>query len=153
MAGTRLALADWQYSKWGMTPEQVQTAAGGRLKSVTNQRSCPTCTTISLLAGEYSADGFQFKVGFEFEDGTSLSIVSLEVPATSGTWGCNRLFDGLSAKYGAPIWKSPTGLTGLLPNVRWLDPVGGNTIFFSDLSGIMGTCSVQYSPLASAKGL
>jgi hypothetical protein len=34
---------------------------------------------------------------------------------------------------------------------RWLDSVGGNTVFFINSTGINGECDIEYSPLASSK--
>jgi hypothetical protein len=148
-----VAGANWQYTKWGMTPEQVQSAAKGKLSPVVGQDACPTCSTIPLLAGDYAVGGQQFRLRFEFEDGKSLAAVVLALPSAGRTWGCNDLFDSLSLKYGAPAWHAPLTGDGTLPNARWLDSRDKNTVLFNDVSAQTGMCEVRYSPLATAKGL
>jgi hypothetical protein len=146
------ANANWQYTKWGMTPEQVQSAARGKLTPVAGQEACPACSSVPLLAGNYSVEGQQFRVVFGFADG-KLSQVILAMPATGRTWGCNELYDSLSLKYGTPISHAPLTGDGTLPNSRWLDSKGGNTIAFNDASQQAGMCEIQYSPLVTGKGL
>lgn len=145
--------ANWQYTKWGMTPEQVQAAAKGKLSPVAAPLACPTCATVPLLAGDYEVGGQQYRVRFEFADGNSLATVVLAMPARRQSWGCNELFDSLSLKYGAPAWQAPLTGDGTLPNARWLDPRDHNTVFFNDISAQTGMCEVQYSALMGGKGL
>ena len=147
------ANADWQYTKWGMTPEQVQTAAKGKLTPVAGQETCQACSLVPLLAGDYVAAGQQFRLRFEFADGKSLAAVVLAIPAPRRTWGCNDLFDSLSLKYGAPSWTAPLTGDGSLPSARWLDSHDRNTVLFNDVSEQTGMCEIQYSPLFTSKGL
>src|SRR5579859_1664744 len=114
--------ANWQYTKWGMTPQQVQSAAKGKLSPITAADSCLSCASVPLLAGNYAVGGQVFRVRFEFDDGKTLSKVVLAMPAKQQTLGCNELFDSLSLKYGAPAWTAPLTGDGALPNARWLDP-------------------------------
>jgi hypothetical protein len=145
--------ANWQYTKWGMTPEQVQSAAKGRLSPVATPGGCPACTSIPLLAGDYAVGGQVFRARFEFADGNSLATVVLAMPSTGRTWGCNDLFDSLIRRYGAPAWQAPLTGDGTLPNARWLDSRDNNTVYFNDISLQTGMCEIQYSPLQTGKGL
>jgi len=146
------ASAHWQYTRWGMTPEKVQSAAKGKLSPVAGQDGCPSCSSVPLLAGDYSAGGQQFRVVFGFTDG-KLSQVILAIPATSRTWGCNELYDRLSQNYGAPVSHAPLTGDGTLPNSRWLDPKQDNTVAFNDTSQQNGMCEILYSPIPTGKGL
>ena len=145
--------ANWQYTKWGMTPQQVQSAAKGKLSPITAADSCLACASVPLLAGNYAVGGQVFRVRFEFDDGKTLSKVVLAMPAKQQTWGCNELFDSLSLKYGAPAWTAPLTGDGSLPNARWLDPHDENTVFFNDISLQTSMCVIQYSPMVTGKGL
>ena len=147
------ANADWQYTRWGMTPEQVQSAARGKLSPPTAQDACSACSSAPLLTGAYSAGGQQFRVSFEFSEGKTLSAVVLATPSTGRTWGCNDLFDSLSLKYGVPVARAPLSGDGTLPNSRWLDQHDDNTVFFNDASQQTGMCEIRYSPLVTGKGL
>ena len=146
--------ANWQYTKWGMTPEKVQAAAKGKLSPVTiPPDACAGCASVPLLAGDYEVAGQVFRVRFEFADGKSLVKVVLAVPARRQTWGCNELFDKLSQRYGAPAWTAPLTGDGSLPNARWLDSHDENTVFFNDVSLQTGMCEIQYSALGGDKRL
>jgi hypothetical protein len=145
--------ANWQYTKWGMTPEQVQSAAKGKLSPVATPNACAGCASVALLAGDYEVGGQVFRARFEFADGKSLSMVALAIPSTGRTWGCNEVFDKLALRYGAPAWQAPLTGDGSLPNARWLDSRDRNTVFFNDISLQTGMCEIQYSPLGSSKGL
>jgi len=148
-----LAHAHWQYTKWGMTPLQVQTAAKGNLSPAGSQDMCGACASAPLLTGGYSVGGQNFRVSFEFEAGKSLSGVVLATPSTRQTWGCSDLFDSLSQKYGAPVWHAPLTGDGTLPGTRWLDQRDDNVVFFNDASQQTGLCEIRYSPLVTGKGL
>lgn len=151
---TTAASADWQFTKWGMTPDQLKAASTTELKAVSGADACSACKPIPLLTGDYDAGSFQFRVLYEFANGTSLSMISLKTPAKSNVWGCNDLFNSLSVRYGQPMWRVPSGLTvGSLPSARWLDPKNGNTVFFLDAAGVLGDCEIEYSPLVSSSGL
>jgi len=79
--------ANWQYTKWGMTPEQVQKAAKGKLSPVTGPAdACPACTTMPLLAGDFDVAGQVFRARFEFS-GQSLAKVVLAMQARRQSWG------------------------------------------------------------------
>jgi hypothetical protein len=147
------AWANWQYAKWGMTPEQVQSAAKGKLGPAAAQDVCGACSSTPLLVGDYAVGGQLFRALFEFADGKSLSAVILAMTSTGRTWGCNDLYDSLSLKYGAPAWRAPLTGDGTLPNSRWLDPRDNNTVSFNDVSAQTGMCEVRYSPLVAGKGL
>ncbi len=150
MAGA--AGANWQYTKWGMTPQQ---GAGRQGQTQPHHRGGfrPACASVTLLAGDYAVGGQVFRVRFEFDDGKTLSKVVLAMQSTGRTWGCNDLFDSLSLKYGAPAWTAPLTGDGSLPNARWLDPHDENTVFFNDISLQTNMCEIQYSPMVTGKGL
>jgi hypothetical protein len=94
------ARADWQYTKWGMTPEQVIEASGGSVSKIPEAqrkgRSRPNF--IGLLSGAYSAGDFQFKVDFQFSRNL-LEMIGMNLIAYDR---CERLKNTLLSKYGAP---------------------------------------------------
>jgi hypothetical protein len=61
------AKADWQYTKWGMTPQQVAAASGGNAQLETDGRGC---------TGTYRVGKFKFDVTFEFDERARLLAVS-----------------------------------------------------------------------------
>ena len=88
------AWANWEYTKWGMTPEQVQAAAKGKLSPATPQDACQSCGSAPLLAGDFTAAGQIFGLRFVFADGKALSAVVLATqstpPPTSSPAALNR---------------------------------------------------------------
>ncbi len=61
---------DWQYTKWGMTREQVVEASKGR--------ATPTGPKGTLVA-PYEGGGYQFQASFAFDKTGGLSSVGLEL--------------------------------------------------------------------------
>jgi hypothetical protein len=82
------ALADWQYTKWGMTKEQVVEASKGQ--------ATPTGTKGALVA-PYEGGGYQFQASFGFDKTGGLSSVGLELKDGSHAIG---LRNALLGKYG-----------------------------------------------------
>jgi len=147
-ASATSAYADWQYTKWGMTPAQVQAAAGGKLGTRNGSDACPSCKPVPMLAGEYATEEFRFRTLFQFAAGQTLSMIDLRMHDEGGQ--CRSLYNSLATRYGSPVFQ---GGGGALQTARWLDATGGNTVFFINSAGVDGQCTIQYSPLVSNKGL
>jgi hypothetical protein len=62
------AHANWQYTKWGMTPEQVIDASGNTVSKIPadQQRGKSRPGFVGLLSGVYSTGDFSFRVDFQF---------------------------------------------------------------------------------------
>lgn len=93
------AQADWQFTKWGMTPEEVITASNGVAKhnddSQIRSRSPVDGSQSAIVSMPYSTDSFSFEVNFLFKD-NHLSSVDLNM-----TQGDNlNLKAALRSKYG-----------------------------------------------------
>jgi hypothetical protein len=118
------AAADWQYTKWGMTPEQVIKAAHSRSKQVARlvdqqQKAAEDAGRVAqkaLLSGDWSSGRFQFEVRFFFDSHRKLASVELTL-ANSENEG--DLINELTKRYGAPVasdssvmefrrWRTPT---------------------------------------------
>jgi hypothetical protein len=90
------AHADWQFTKWGMTPEQVIAASGGQASAVSPTGS----TAASTLARMPFASGdLQFTASFVFDPARRLNMVRLEQTKGSG----KVAYDALVAKFGEPV--------------------------------------------------
>lgn len=135
------AVAHWQYTRWGMTVDQVIAAAKGQVRPETGHSFKGTDLGAS---GTFSSGSRQFTVRHYF--GTSgLGRVHLSL---MGDEACRSLKDDLQGIYGTPIEERG----GSMPAFTWLDVAKGNRIFLSLPGGI---CMVQYSPILSgdASGL
>jgi hypothetical protein len=131
--------ADWQFTIWGMSVEQVIDASHGALRKVGGAGPIK-------VKGPYSTGDATYDAVFYFSD-SGLDGVGL---AQDGAGNCQATKAALVAKYGAPsdsttqhsTWRSAE--TGDL--VEWTD-----LIFFKRKSGASGgDCLVSYKPLSSA---
>ena len=116
------AKADWQYTKWQMSPTEVITASRG--KAVSNdERGSNKGPNRGLLKGNYASGQFQFKVVFYFNEKTNLlSLVQLTLldPALG-----HSLEQSLVAKHGKPL-ETFTISPGRI--IRWHDQANNNQI-------------------------
>jgi hypothetical protein len=66
------ARADWQYTKWGMTPEQAVKASSGAMKLIPpSSREKPSpMGTVRVAEGTFQDAGFRFKVQFLTDAGS-----------------------------------------------------------------------------------
>jgi hypothetical protein len=143
------AHANWQYTKWGMTPEQVIEASGGTVSKTPEdqQKARGRFGFVELLSGTYTSEDFHFKVDFQFSK-NKLEMIGM-VPTESDR--CKRLQSALTSKYGLP-WENRSDRYG--PHLIWQDRAHGNTIRFSDVPSA-SWCLILYDRLemAGAKGL
>lgn len=90
------ALADWQYTRWGMTPAQVQKAAKGAAK-VTSELPEELVAGMSYrLVAPYTAGEFQFIAYFAFDAHDHLRLVLLDLVSGEPA----SLLMSLNRKYG-----------------------------------------------------
>jgi hypothetical protein len=91
--------ADWQYTKWGMTEDEVVAASQGAAKALSPSERAKWKSDPSLSA-VYVAGDLKFTAFFSFEKATKgLSEVSLHLDSPSQAVA---LRDGLISKYGKP---------------------------------------------------
>ena len=106
------ASADWQYTKWGMTTEQVSAASKGQMKrcgAACDKQTTPTET--ALLYAPYQSGKFPFTAFAFFNNQTKkLAFVSLRLD--DPTMGF-ELVGALKGKYGQPESKSATQVMNL----------------------------------------
>jgi len=132
----RAAVADWQYTRWGMTEGQVIEASAG--KAVAHHVGVRESWGIYAdLVAPTLFGPFEYDAYFYFDDETGgLKAVRLEPPAP--VW-CIDVLKALMDRYG-------TDQETLDGKTVWRDPVNNNRITLSGFS----TCRVKYQPLAAA---
>src|ERR1700744_5844671 len=74
--GTSAARADWKYTKWGMTPEQVVSASTNLAKEGSDPRP-DSDGNVSKLVAPYQSGKFAFEAQFGFDAADRLSSVTL----------------------------------------------------------------------------
>lgn len=120
------ARADWEYTRWGMTVDQVQSASKGKLRKCSAPvcRAQVTTTSAAQLYGEFNGGHFNFTVFalFELESGR-LSSIKLRLWDADQT---DALVRFLLTTYGEPernsngaiietyVWQSSTDQITLL---------------------------------------
>lgn len=100
------ASADWQYTRWGMTKEEVAAASKGQLKPC--DARCASVTTDNSaagLVGPYKSGEFNFDAFAMFDKRTGKLVrVNLKLLAGDG----NALLGAVRLKYGEPASRLAT---------------------------------------------
>ncbi len=95
---TTPAWADWQYTQWGMSPAEVQSASNGT--AVVNQdRKLDAADLTAGLTAFYRGDKRPFTAVFLFDAAGKLSAVTLN---PTDRISCDSIRQSLDAHYGAP---------------------------------------------------
>jgi hypothetical protein len=111
------AHADWKYSRWGMTPDEVLAASNGKARSADPGRGrmgevLPLGTGI-LAKSETKFSGVRFHVGFIFH---KARLIQVQLSGRCSESESRRIEKQLRLKYGEP---TKTGLTGLYRRYYW----------------------------------
>jgi hypothetical protein len=120
--------ADWQYTKWGMSPEEVCAASRGAvtMKALSPKDAKSNERLATLASGEFAAGKFKFTALFEFnKKERKLEKVSLLYTATPDEPPLSALLQALQEKYGP--WSSHT---------VWIDNAANYSVDFSTSYGI-----------------
>jgi hypothetical protein len=124
------AEADWQYTRWGMTPKQVVAASRGAAKPNTDGEATRD-NYKTLLRAPFVAGEHRFTASFIFNNQNRLIRISLGL--TGGN--CERLGFDLRSQYGDAVRGLP---------YRWRDERRKNNVAYMDWGG--GNCVVEYWP-------
>src|SRR5688500_6459757 len=114
---TTNARADWQYTRWGMTPDEVLAASNGKAQRTDPGRGregeiLPPGTG-HLAKAETKISGVWFHTGFIFRKGR-LAHVQLSARCSEGE--SREIEDQLRLEYGEP---TKTGVTTLYRRFYW----------------------------------
>lgn len=143
-----IAKANWQYTRWGMTPDQVVHASKGTASEVPFDPQTSINGLKCVVQGTYQSGSQLFSLSACFDD-QGLQMIALSI-STGVTLGEIQEFSSaLSAKYGTG---TPGGSSGILPTTIWTDQKDGNQIELEDLTSI-GQLMILYTPLAAGNGL
>jgi hypothetical protein len=132
------AHADWQYTKWGMSPENIIAASKGVAVRVENPVIARNGDR-GLLTAPYATNNILFIVHFWFTVGEpKLARVSLD---TQYAADCPNVRSLLFSIYGAPQVSD----VGPPSSLRWRSDVTGNFIAFSQYGD--ARCVLDYYPI------
>jgi hypothetical protein len=126
------AHADWQYTKWGMSPEQVVAASHGSAMITTpSPKDTKSPERLAVMAsGIYVIEKFEFLSSFYFEKKErKLERIQLTYDFAKGRPPISELLQALQEKYGP--WSPDTvWIVGAENYSLKFDPVSGGLIAF-----------------------
>jgi hypothetical protein len=158
--------ADWEYTKWGMTPQQVVSASKDLATENSDLRP-DSSGNVTKLVAPYKSGKFSFEAQFGFDAADKLASVTLvmndksvsmndfmdmggmdamdmgSMDVEQGT--CHALNMNLNTAYGAPSYG---GAAHLYAVQEWQDAASGNNVDYHALYEV--GCYVQYSAIKSA---
>jgi hypothetical protein len=138
------AHADWQYTKWGMTVDEVVAASGGKaVPNTDNVFNMDDPNLATKLSTPYAVDTVEFAAHFLFDPQGKLGLVHLR---PIDAQNCFRLKSELANKYGRP--SNITDL-GVVRNTYWRDTESSNLVQFVEVKSRQGSCMLKYGPLKS----
>lgn len=145
-----LAFADWQWTKWGMTPDVVVAKSGGKAERFDGK--IDDDSTVRLARGSYEINGLQFDIVFAFGI-LKQDLARIDLTVRKPTFSrCNTLQTMLLDLYGPPEQ------TGGIPSIKlttsdWRDKSNSNRVRLAYFKDDVN-CIVQYQPLTTkASGL
>ena len=164
--GASAAKADWEYTKWGMSPQQVARAAKN-LTTASSDLRPDSDGNVTKLVAPYRRDKFSFEAQFGFNPADRLSSVTLVLKDKSAGLGMGMDM-GMSTEMGADMNMDQGGCHDLLASVKtkygppqggrsahmqyiietWQDRQNKNNVTYTVLDGV--GCYVQYSAIKAA---
>ena len=137
------ARADWQYTHWGMTPEQLVAASKGKVKLVPEKDRPRLGPLVTAAEGEYQAGALNLHTVFMFDSASNgLACVAFGV--------YNDIYDdalkaALIKQFGPPQKTNPGMAFLKMTTLTWRTPTDEIklTISKSDPSH-GGQCSLKY---------
>jgi hypothetical protein len=169
--GVSAAKADWEYTKWGMTPQEV-VGASKNLAKASNDPHPDSDGNVTKLVAPYQSGKFAFEAQFAFDTADKLASVTLVLNDKSThmemesmgmdmddkSMGmkmdmgqdqdqgiCHALDESLNTAHGQPPYH---GASHLYAIEKWQDPKNKNSIDYHALYQV--GCYVQYSAIKPA---
>jgi hypothetical protein len=152
--GASAAKADWQYTRWGMTPAEVAGAAKNRTKAGTDLHP-DSDGNVTKLVAPFQSGKFSFEAQFGFNPADRLASVTLvlndnkaagmdmdmgaDAKANHGV--CRDLLTTVKTLYGPP--QGGGAAHALYTIETWQDQKNKNNVKYTVLDG--AGCYVQYS--------
>jgi hypothetical protein len=127
--------ADWQFTRWGMGPEQVIDAGRGAGFSLERDKNGEALNLKGYSSGQLRFDLVSFRFGPQGLRAIQLMVGIVQAPGIA-----LRLREALISKYGSPSGRN--GETDI-----WRDEAGNNLISLA--CPTLG-CWLEYKPLRSS---
>src|SRR5271156_4803148 len=158
--GASAAKADWEYTKWGMTPGQVVSAAKNLTRKSSDLRP-DSDGNVTKLVAPYQSGKFSFEAQFGFDAADRLSSVTLvlddkfagmdmsmgaDMNMNMDQGGCHDLLASVKTTYGPPQAGRSAHMQYIIET--WQDRKNKNTVTYTVLDRV--GCYVQYSAIKPA---
>ena len=152
------AKADWEYTKWGMTPQQVASASRNLTRKGSDLHP-DSDGNVTKLVAPYRSGKFSFEAQFGFDAADRLSSVTLVLNDKSAGMDmdmgadmnmdqgvCHDLQVSVKTTYGPPQGGGSAHMQYSIET--WQDQKNKNNVTYAVLDGV--GCYVQYSAIKSA---
>jgi hypothetical protein len=144
---------DWEYTKWGMTPQQVVSASKNLATEASDLRP-DSDGNVTKLVAPYQSGKFSFEAQFGFDATDRLASVTLVLndKAAGMDMGadtnmdhgvCYHLLVSVNAAYGPPQGGGSVHMQYSIET--WQDQKNKNNVTYTVLDGV--GCYVQYSAI------
>jgi hypothetical protein len=156
--GASAANADWEYTKWGMTPQQVVSAAKNRTRKSSDLHP-DSDGNVTKLVAPYQSGKFSFEAQLGFDAADRLSSVTLVLNDKSAGMDmgmgadmnmdqgvCHDLQVSVKTAHGPPQGGGSAHMQYSIET--WQDQKNKNNVTYTVLDGV--GCYVQYSAIKSA---
>jgi hypothetical protein len=162
--GASAAAADWEYTKWGMTPQQVISAAKNRTRKSSDLHP-DSDGNVTKLVAPYKSGKFSFEAQFGFDAADRLSSVTLvlkdkfagmdmgadmnmgaDMTMNMDQGGCHDLQASVKTTYGPPQGGGSAHMQYAIET--WQDRKNKNNVTYTVLD--RAGCYVQYSAIKPA---
>lgn len=139
LAAASPASAEWQFTNWGMSVDEVVAASGGSVERYNGSPGQRIMGSNFQAKGSYSAGGYDFESEFYFDPSGRLSVIRLMLIDYSQCGSMREMMQGI---YGS----SAEG--GLFRETQaWYDSDRGNVVRTTQVGGM---CFIAYTPLRSS---
>ncbi len=146
---TSCAYADWQFTKWSESLDELLASAPSSIRKTTPKEADDLTVEdlgIPLALGEYDASGIKRLIFFHFSNG-KLSGVRLMLNDKQDAMTATRM---LTQKYQKPILDEESSSGACKKTEKnWVDISAGNSIrLISDVCGSWENYRIFYTPIA-----
>lgn len=140
-AASAPASAHWQYTRWGMTPEEVLAARPGLTAGVDEYNSFEG--SLVRVSGMHREDDRDFIIRFGFNDENRLVTVDLEPKNMAD---CRRAIRAVERRLGRG--ERGEQIPNILDMRGWQDPAAGNSLRLTMIGrpARPESCSIRYHP-------
>jgi hypothetical protein len=149
IASVSPASAAWQYTTWGMTPDQVIRAAHAGMNEVDPSTRSSVDGDKILLETPYAAGTFNFTAGFAFDSTNHLDRVRLVLQSGDAA----ELHVALAKRYGEPKHED-SDFDAFGGRITWI--TAAETIVLSqrdgNSQGVTPSVTIDYARLNNASG-